>query len=578
MNSQRVSNDLNLALDVSNEVRKKTIDLEVGYDQEVNTWEVIVKYSGDLSIIREELGVIVTELLNEYAIITVPEPLINRLLEYQEIEFIEKPKRLFFSVNGGKAASCINPLQSARYDLFGEGVLAAVIDSGIDYAHPDFRNEDGTTRILDLWDQTIEGNPPSGYFAGTLYTEEKINEALSKRLKAEQLEIVPSVDISGHGTHVTGILAGNGRASNGRYKGVASKSNLLIVKLGSSRGNSFPRTTRLMEAIDYVVKRSLELHRPLVINISFGNNYGSHDGNSLLETYMDSMAGLGRNSIVVGTGNEGGTGHHTSGRLKVNQNMDIELAVSVNEPSLNLQIWKNYFDDFGIEVISPGGRSSGIITQVLGTQRFPLSQTIIYLYYGEPTPSNIGQEIYFEFVAANKFVEAGIWLVRLVPKRIIVGDYHMWLPTGEVISPATKFLRPTEDTTLTIPSTARRVISVGGYDAYTDSFAYFSGRGYPRGGQNVKPDLVAPGVNIMSASPGGGYTMRTGTSMATPFVSGGAALLMEWGILEGNDPYLYGEKMKAYLINGARQLPGFEGFPNSLVGWGALCLRDSLPL
>lgn len=578
MDSQRVSNDLNLALNVTNEVREKTIDLEVGYDPEVNTWEVIVKYSGDLSVIREELNIEITELLNEYAIVTIPEPLINRLLEYQEIEFIEKPKRLFFSVNEGKVASCINPLQSARYDLFGEGVLAAVIDSGIDYAHPDFRNEDGTTRILDLWDQTIEGNPPEGYHAGTLYTEEKINEALSKRLKAEQLEIVPSVDISGHGTHVTGILAGNGRASSGRYRGVASRSQLLIVKLGTSTRNSFPRTTRLMEGIDFVVKRALELRRPLVINISFGNNYGSHDGNSLLETYMDSMAGLGRNNIVVGTGNEGGAAHHTSGRLGEYQNIDVELAVSFNEPTLNLQIWKNYFDDFDIEIFSPQGRTTGVIPKVLGAQRFPMGDTNIYLYYGEPTPSNIGQEIYFEFVPENQFVDEGIWLFRLIPKRIVVGDYNMWLPTGEVISSSTKFLRPTENTTLTIPSTARRVISVGGYDAYTDSFAYFSGRGYPRGGQSVKPDLVAPGVNIMSASPGGGYSMRTGTSMATPFVSGAAALLMEWGILEGNDPYLYGEKMKAYLINGARQLPGFDGFPNPLVGWGALCLRDSLQM
>jgi minor extracellular serine protease Vpr len=202
MPTGKADNQLNLALDVSEETRDKTLDLNVGYIPAINTWELIVKYSGDISRIAEELDLIVVPLQNEYAIITIREDLIDRLSEFQEIEFIEKPKRLFETVYQGKAASCINPLQTPRYNLFGRGVIVAVIDSGIDYSHPDFRNENGTTRILDLWDQSILGTPPEGYAIGTLYTREQINEALALPTQMERLQLIPSTDLSGHGTHV----------------------------------------------------------------------------------------------------------------------------------------------------------------------------------------------------------------------------------------------------------------------------------------------------------------------------------------------------------------------------------------
>ncbi|MDF2612210.1 MAG: hypothetical protein K0R92_3684, partial [Lachnospiraceae bacterium] len=275
MPTGKADNQLNLALDVSNATREKTLDLNVGYTPVTDTWELIVKYSGNISRIAEELDMTLTILQNEYAIIRIREDLIDRLSAYEEIEFIEKPKRLFYEVSEGRTASCINPLQTAQYNLFGSGVIVAIIDSGIDYSHPDFRNEDGTTRILDLWDQTIPGNPPEGYYVGTLYPKEQINEALQISMP-ERLSVVPSTDLSGHGTHVAGIAAGNGRASNGRNRGVASQSDLIIVKLGASVGESFPRTTQLMEAIDFCIRRAIAYNQPLAINISFGNNYGSH--------------------------------------------------------------------------------------------------------------------------------------------------------------------------------------------------------------------------------------------------------------------------------------------------------------
>lgn len=448
---------------------------------------------------------------------------------------------------------------------------------GIDYSHPDFRNADGTTRIIDLWDQTIIGNPPEGYRTGTLYSRNIINQALEKRTREEQLSIVPSVDISGHGTHVAGIAAGNGRASNGTNRGVAFNSELLIVKLGTSIGSSFPRTTQLMEAVDFVMRRALAIGLPVVINISFGNNYGSHDGNSLLENYLNDMANFWKSSIILGSGNEGSAAHHTRGILSANQPHIVELAVGENETSFNLQLWKNFYDEFSVEVIAPSGVKIGVIPSVLGNQRFILNNTEILLYYGKPVPYNRAQEIYFEFIPVRNFVDSGIWRFRIIPERIITGNYDMWLPTGEVVGNNTRFLRPVPDITLTIPSTASRVVTVAAYDGYTLSYAPFSGRGFTRIGL-VKPDIAAPGVNITSAAPGGGYSVRSGTSMAVPFVTGSIALMMEWGIIRGNDPYLYGEKVKAYLISGARQLSGFSEWPNPQLGYGALCLADSLPI
>lgn len=252
----------------------------------------------------------------------------------------------------------------------------------------------------------------------------------------------------------------------------------------------------------------------------------------------------------------------------------VEFAVSEFEFSLNLQIWKNYFDHFDISITAPNGVRVGPIPRRLGTQQFQIAQTEILLYYGEPTPYNPQQEIYIEFIPIGDYINAGVWRIELVPRHIVVGNYDMWLPAGGVKNPATRFLISNEFTTLTIPSTAYRAISVGAYNSYTGSLAPFSGRGFTRDNQ-IKPDIVAPGVNINSCSPGGGYTVRSGTSMATPFVTGSAALLMEWGIVRGNDPYLYGEKLKAYLIDGARPLRIEDVYPNRTLGYGTLCLEDT---
>lgn len=376
-------------------------------------------------------------------------------------------------------------------------------------------------------------------------------------------------------THVTGIAAGNGRASNGLYRGVAYEADLLIVKLGRPGPNSFPSTSLLMMAIDFGIRQSLVANIPLAMNLSFGNTYGSHSGSSLLETYLDAASELGRVSIAVGSGNEGISNGHTGGILAEGQTENIQFSISDFSTSLNIQLWKNYWDEFTITLIPPVG--SGVTLPLTpGTWRYPFGETLVYSYNGEPTPYTPFQEIYLDFLPDETYLTPGVWTIRLTPQQIRNGTWDMWMPSAAIRNEATAFLLPSPETTLTIPSTASRAITVGAYDAFQNTIAPFSGRGFTWNNQFIKPDLVAPGVNITSCAPGGGYEQRSGTSMATPFVTGSSSLLMQWGILLGNDLFLYGEKLRAYLINGAKALPGFREYPNPQTGWGALCLFNSL--
>lgn len=577
MNSQKRENLLNLSLDVTQEERKKSMELGVGVDEDTSRWEVIVRYSGDLSR-YENLKAGMVELLGGYAILDVTEEELEQLSAIPEIAYIEKPKRLFFSLDTGKRVSCIAPVQSEsaggifETGLFGKECLLAVLDSGIDYFHPDFRKEDGTTRILRIWDQTqlpsAGRQPPAGYKRGVEYTREEIDAALQSGSREEGLRLVPVTDESGHGTAVAGIAAGNGRASSGRYRGVASESELLIVKLGQSREQGFPRTTELMQAVDYVVRLAAARNMPLAVNISIGNTYGSHDGTALLESYLNTAADVGRTVIVTGTGNEGIARGHTSDMIATGQSRLAEFTVGAFESRLNIQLWKYYVDEIALEIITPSGMRLGPFEQRLGTQRFQAGRTEFLIFYGEPAPYTRAQEIYIDMIPMGNtaYIDSGIYGIRLLAGKVVEGEYHFWMPSSGTLNRGTGFTFPTPDITLTIPSTAAKLISVGAYDAARNAFSEFSGRGYTRVVPMVKPELIAPGENVIAPAPLGGYQTRTGTSFAAPFVTGAATLLMEYGIINGNDPYLYGEKVKAYFIRGAKPLPGFDNYPNPLTG------------
>lgn len=598
--SQKIENQLNLALSITEEERQKSESLDIGYDLEEKEWELIVKYSGTLERVRTR-AVYVTELTGGYAIIQIKESQIKELAAFPEVEFIEKPKSLYFQIENGRRVSCIDEVQAApffssigqeglednqqkkqSFPLLGKDVLIGIVDSGIDYENPDFRNADGTTRILALWDQTLQnGKPPQGYHIGTEFTSEQINEALRMEVREERYRIVPSRDTSGHGTAVAGIAAGNGRGSkNGKYRGAAPEAGLLIVKMGGAGETGFPRTTQLMRGVDYIVRKAEELKKPVAINISFGNTYGSHDGTSLLERYLNTVSERWKNVICVGSGNEGTTAGHAAGEYRKGMMTEVQLAVQQREKSFSLQIWKSYVDEVAITIVDPSGNHSGRLEEKEGTQRIQIGETELLVYYGEPKPYSIRQEIYISFLPRNEFVTAGVWKIQMMPGQVVDKLWQMWLPVQNALNIGTAFLKPDSSTTLTIPSTASLVITVAAYNALTFSYADFSGRGPAQiyEGENAnKPDLAAPGVRVMAPVAGGGYAEFTGTSFATPFVTGSAALLMEWGIVKGNDPYLYGEKVKAYLRRGARQIPGYERWPNGKLGYGRLCIVQSIP-
>lgn len=591
---QKLENILNLALETPEEEREQTESLNVGYSAETRSWELIVKYHGSLDRLREQ-NIVVEELIAGYAILTVPEALVDMVSDTPEIEYVEKPKRFYYGQTFPAGTSCFPPVTMRTPFLNGRGVLLAVLDSGITWDLEVFRKADGSTRIQYLWDQTVSeetddvryGKMPDGFSLGTEYTAEEINAAL--QLPAlDRYRLIPSRDLSGHGTAVAGIATG--RSADGLYTGAAPEAELIVVKLGLP-GNSggveegFPRTTEILRGVTYALRKARQLNMPLVINLSFGNSYGSHDGSSLLERFLDNASEIGRTVICVGSGNEGAARGHFAGNIT--RDSRVELAVGNYERNLNIQLWKNYSDVFRIRLQAPGGEEAELSTNIQGGKyTLELEQTRILVYLGEPLPYAVAQEIYLEMIpVTGSYINAGIWTIRLEPVMTVTGQYYLYLPAGNGRGDSTGFYRSTPQVTLTVPSTAAKVITVGAYDPVYDTYADFSGRGYADSTRTIgvaaagltKPDLVAPGVNIQAPDVYGTFTPTTGTSFATPIVSGAAALLMEWGIVRGNDPFLYGEKIKAYLRKGARPLKGEKEYPNDRVGYGRLCVADSLP-
>lgn len=568
MANQKLEDQLSLALDTPARMREKSDNLDTGYAPSENTWELIVKYNGNLD--RLTGGIRVEPLIAGYAIVTIPENLIGAFSRMEEIEFIEKPKKLYPQVTAGLGASCFYPLLQpvSGKALSGQGVYMAILDSGIDYIDPMFRYADGTTKIAWLWDQGKRADaekgekPPQGFFTGVEYSRKMLNANLQKN--SERL----TTDVTGHGTNVAKIAVQG-----------APESELIVVKLDTARG-TYPSTVSLLRAFTYVAKKAQAENMPVAINLSYGNTYGAHDGSSLLERFIDNITEVGRNVICIGAGNEGASAGHFAGKLSENEIQRISFAMGTYERSFSLQLWKWYADRMDISILSPAGEQYLIRNQNAGgeAQQAVMEQTQLLIFSGRPQPYRKREEVYIDFIPVETYLNTGIWTIEITPRRIVNGELRLYMPSAVVRSENTRFLLPSPAQTLTIPSTAQKVITVGAYNAYVRSYAAFSGRGDAGNdrAENNKPDLAAPGVNIRIGEGEGGAVV-SGTSYATPFVTAAAALLMEYGIVQGNDPFLYGEKVKAYLHAGARQLPGYDIWPNDQVGWGALCVSESLP-
>ncbi|OPJ55812.1 S8 family serine peptidase [Alkalithermobacter paradoxus] len=513
-------------------------------------FEVIVKYHGDIKRLEEELGVEVEILSEKFAIITISESELGRLLEYNEIEYIERPFILGPSLTSFEASG-IDFFKSTT-DLSGEGVLIGIIDSGVDFRHPLFINEDGTSKIVRIWDQTREGNPPDGFKSGYEYTKEDIDNAL----KGDE---IPFFDNIGHGTHVAGIAST-----------IAPNSEIAVVKIGTRGIESFGRSTEFMRGIKYLIDLAQSMNKPLVINISYGSNEGAKDGSSLFEEYIDDISLRGKTIVVVASGNEGDKSHHKHIRLLNNMVKPVEFSVGGGEREITIEIWKKFSDDFSFSVRNPSGAETQKIDKNSGEVNVNLGNTSINAFFSRATPYSLNERAVVT-LRGREFIQPGVWSLNFEAQDIVEGDINIYLPISEQLSRDTRFLDPTIVRTITTPATARRVISVGSYNHNLDIISAFSGRGDARL-REIKPDIVAPGEDIVSSLPSGSYGALSGTSMAAPHVAGAAALLMEWGIVNNNDPFLYGQRLKAKLLKEARRDRPFLIYPNETWGYGKLDL------
>lgn len=524
-----------------------------------------MNYSGDILRIASELGAQAELLLRGYAIITIERQKISALRTYPEIIGIELPKTVFIS-DELTSVCAVGVKAPGGFDLNGEGVIVGIVDSGIDYTHPAFINADSGTRIITIWDQTAEGEPPQGFTSGTEITGEQINAALRTD---DPLSVLQQIDFSGHGTAVAGIAAGSGGAA-----GVASGSMIIAVKTGSRSNRPFTLTTDIMRAVKYIIARAEELGRPVAINISYGMNNGSHRGDSVFESFLSAMSEEWKCTISVPTGNEGAAGHHFSGKVSSSRSEEIQFFTAPGIGGFYISLWKSFADVFSVELRLPNGMSTGAVSVEAPILNLRLGNLRVAVIYGQPSHSTVSQEIYFDIEAIDGFITAGLWELRIIPSAITDGRFDVWLPTLGEVTAATYFTAPSEFATLTIPSTAEKVIRVAGYNERTDGIAEFSGRGHVNDAL-PNPDLAAPAVGVTAPRVGGGYDAFTGTSFAAPFVTGAAALLMEWGIVRGNDPFMYGERVKAFLRLGAERRNIFS-YPNSSFGYGTLCIENAL--
>lgn len=474
-------------------------------------------------------------------------------------------------------SSNISQIQSnPSLALLGAGVLIAIIDTGVDYTHPAFKNEDNSSRIVSIWDQTIQdGTVPEGFTYGTEYDNQEINLAIRS---VNPLSIVPSVDEIGHGTALASVAAGSPSPDNS-FTGVVPKSQLLVVKLKQAKQNlrrvfCVPegvvcyQETDVLLGVVYAYTTARRLNMPLIICLGLGASLVSHEGGEATSSYLDFISQVSQVNVAVCAGNEGNNNRHYYGNvISSPYTHEFELKVSPRDPLFAFEIWPDILARLTIQVIAPTGEITPVIYPSISScvyHQFVFSQTQMWLNNILIEEESGSQVILVRLVNAAE----GIWRIRVSNIDEAAFSFHSWLPNGEFISNETFFLLSSPDTTVTSPGNAEHVLTTTAYNQNNGSILIESGRGYTRLGI-VKPDIATPGYQLPCAAPGGRYVTITGTGAAAAHAAGAAAMVFEWAIVRGNYSSLTGNDVNNLIIRGATRNPVYV-YPNNIWGYGKL--------
>lgn len=465
--------------------------------------------------------------------------------------------------------------------LKGNGILIGFVDTGIDYLNPVFRREDGSTKIMGIWDQTImDGTVPENFKYGAEFTTDQINQAIRS---GDPYSIVPSRDENGHGTFLAGVAAGSADIQRD-FIGAAPEADIAMVKLKGAKqylrdyyfireGAEAYQENDIMAGISYLHNLAYRLSKPLVLCLGIGSNFGGRGGFSPLASILDYVAVRRMRAVTVATGNEANARHHYLGNLLPQQEYEeVEISVSEGVPGFMAELWTNSPELVAVAVQSPTGELLPMVRARQGERvqyRFLLEETTVTVEYSLAEYARSNELILLRFEAPAR----GIWKIRVFPVNYVMGRYHIWLPLSEFQEGEVFFLRSNPETTLTEPSSAQIPMSVGGYNAANNSLYLDSGRGFNIFNQ-VKPDFLAPAVEVYGPDLNERFTTRTGTSIAAAIAAGASAQMMEWGVVRGNDSSLNTSKIKNYFLLGADRDPG-RGYPNPEEGYGRLNLYQA---
>lgn len=526
--------------------------------------EIVVLFGNNAALVAEsakEIGAKFEDLGMGYGIIGIKGSDFRKLSQLKGVQYAEFPKIFTTTDIQSNTASCI-PRVWEQYNLSGKGVLIGFIDTGIDYTHPSFLDSTGKTRIEYIYD----------IYTATSYNKAQIEQALAS---PNPQSIVPEEDLIGHGTAVASVAAGGGNLGRNNY-GVAYEASIAMVKVTGKGTFTSILSTQIMRGLKFLIDKSNESNMPLVVNISLSSNDGAHNGSSLIEKYIQEFSQIQRVAIVIAAGNEGEAGHHYSSNLELSN--EIFFNIAGGETNMVLQLYKPPLSEITIEVVAPSGQTTGRVSINEGAKRLNLGAQRCVIYNSGPKPFDAAGEISINIIPNGNTIDPGEWQVNIKRINQYDGIFDIWLPIAEALSPDTKFLQPDPFNTLGIPATVDGVISVGSYDSTANNYSAFSGRGIHRVGSIRKPDLLAPGQNIMAANVGGGFAPETGTSVAAPQVAGMCALILQWGIVKNNDAFVFGERLKYYLIKGAKRTRMDVVYPTRESGYGFMCGANSMSL